>query len=1282
MAELALTFAQRAATSVAQGFAARAISSLLAKRQDTGARLDELHVLSSTDGAPMPIPYGRVRLGGQVIWVDQPVEHQINSRAGGKGGPRVSERKYTVSFAVGLCEGVIDGVGRMWADGALHNGSAVNMRVYLGDEDQLVDPLIETKEGSARAPAFRGLAYIVFEGFALEDFGNRIPQISIEVFRTPKGFGSENVEEKIRGVSLIPGSGEFIYATEPVITNLGPGKSVTENVHSFRGRPDVDIALDDLQTHLPNCDTVSLVISWFGDDLRCGNTRLQPAVETDEKQTVDLEWMVQELTRTQVPVVSKDALDRPIFGGTPSDNSVLQTIASLKIRALEVVFYPFVLMDIPEQNGLADPYGAPEQAAFPWRGRITCFPAPDQAGTVDKSANVIAQIDNFFGTANAADFQFGEDTIVYNGPNEWSYRRFILHYAKLCALAGGVDAFIIGSELRALTLLRDGVGNFPSVAHLRSLAAEVRAILPDTKISYAADWSEYFGYQPADGSNDVLFNLDELWADANIDFVAIDWYVPLSDWREGNQHTDAGSYKSIYDTAYLSANIEGGEGYDWFYASDDDRQNQLRSPIVDGEYGKDWVFRYKDLRSWWTNAHFDRPGGIEATSATSWVPQSKPIWFTETGCPAVDKGANQPNVFFDAKSSESALPHFSQGRRDDFIQREYLNANASYWVPQTGNNPISSLYSGPMVDAGKILAWTWDARPFPQFPALIDVWADGPNWARGHWFNGRMGLSSLAALIQDVCWRAGVVNVDVSSVEGLVPGFVVTGPTDVRAALEALLAVYGVESVEVFDGLRFQHIDRQAEIIPVPVNGHVVEKTATKLACTMPDIETPPIETRIQFSDESADYQPASASARGTMPAKRRVLDIALPLVSDREFISIAARDVLSRAIATARSAGIALPPSFLAIEPGDLVRLDSLDAHKAWRVEKTDDAAFRELSLRAQSPASTLAGVAGNPSLGPMPVTNPGPPVVAVLDIPLLPGEAERSGPKIAAFSEPWNGSILISEQGSLNQRARLQTPAIMGEVLDAVEAGGVLGRWDNATVLNISLYGGTLSSASPDDVLRGANTLAIEHANGSWEVLQFQNAILTGADTYALSGLLRGIAASDDALTTTIAQNALWVLVDDASQAMPMHDFEIGTNLQWVARSANAEIGGLEELNFAFTFADRVSRLPSPVHLRAAIGIDGVLISWIWRARRGGDFWGPADLPLVSTPERYRFVVYSVDSIVWEDIVSAPQTVMTDTQIDALFPNGRPAKLDIGVAQISSVSGAGVEARQFVYI
>ena len=57
------------------------------------------------------------------------------------------------------------------------------MRVYSGSETQEPDPLIEAKQGTGNAPAYRGTAYVVFERFAADNYGNRIPQLQFEVLR-------------------------------------------------------------------------------------------------------------------------------------------------------------------------------------------------------------------------------------------------------------------------------------------------------------------------------------------------------------------------------------------------------------------------------------------------------------------------------------------------------------------------------------------------------------------------------------------------------------------------------------------------------------------------------------------------------------------------------------------------------------------------------------------------------------------------------------------------------------------------------------------------------------------------------------------------------------------------------------------------------------------------------------------------------------------------------------------------------------------------------------------
>ncbi len=75
------------------------------------------------------------------------------------------------------------------------------------------------------------------------------------------------------------------------------------------------------------------------------------------------------------------------------------------------------MMDVPAGNALPDPWsGAASQPVYPWRGRISCHPAPGQAGTVDGTATAASQIAAFFGTASAAHFSVAAGSVTYSGP--------------------------------------------------------------------------------------------------------------------------------------------------------------------------------------------------------------------------------------------------------------------------------------------------------------------------------------------------------------------------------------------------------------------------------------------------------------------------------------------------------------------------------------------------------------------------------------------------------------------------------------------------------------------------------------------------------------------------------------------------------------------------------------------------------------------------------------------------------------------------------------------------
>ncbi len=409
-------------------------------------------------------------------------------------------------------------------------------------------------------------------------FGNRVPVLTAEVIRrAPNASGRPALEDLVTAVTMIPSMGEFTYATVPVNASTFGGIAGQNTVS---GGVDALKALDQLAVEAPRCRHVSLVVAWQGTDLRLGACRIVPKVETANKTTTP-EWLAGGVDRASAGLVSRDAGGAPMLGGAPSDLSVVQLIQALKGRGYAVTLYPFVMMDIAPGNGLPDPYGAAEQAAFPWRGRVTCHPAPGRPGSPDKTAAAADQVAAFFGSVAPADLAWNGKTVT-SARAEFSFRRFILHCARLAEAAGGVETFLIGSEMIGLTTVRSDASTFPAVAQLVSLAADARSILGSaTKLGYSADWTEYASHRPADGSGDVYFHLDPLWSNANIDFVGIDNYMPLADWRDGFDHLDAGGVPSPYDPAYLTGNVAAGELFDWYYPTPPPatRRPGRRSPI-------------------------------------------------------------------------------------------------------------------------------------------------------------------------------------------------------------------------------------------------------------------------------------------------------------------------------------------------------------------------------------------------------------------------------------------------------------------------------------------------------------------------------------------------------------------------------------------------------------------------------------------------------------------------------------------------------------------------------
>lgn len=615
----------------------------------------------------------------------------------------------------------------------------------------------------------------------------------------------------------------------------------------------------------------------------------------------------------------------------------------------------------------------------------------------------------------------------------------------------------------------------------------------------------------------------------------------------------------------------------------------------------------------------------------------KPVRLVEMGVPAVDKGANQPNVFYDPKSSESALPYFSDGSRDDVIQRRAIEAFHAHWS-EAENNPESGVYDGRMIPADGIALWAWDARPYPAFPARADAWSDAGNWRLGHWLNGRAGAALLGDVVTDVCSRVGAVC-DVSGLAGVVSGYGVAGPVSARAVLEPLVQAHGVDATER-DGaivFRMRGADRAALDA-----GRLVEEDGPALSVTRERLEQDEVAVWLRFVDAEGGYMPGHVRSGGSAAALP--VEVEAPLAMDRGQAEQLTERLAEELTLASQQARFAMAADGVRLEAGDVVALSGED----WRIVAVSDG--KTIAFDAVRAGASVAPVlAHGAPVTPPDVASPVEADVVIVDAPALPGEEDDTRPIGFAFAEPWGGPVRIlagADADQLSERGRIERPCAMGILVSGLYPH-VSGRWQETSVW-VSLAGGSLASASEMAVLNGANRALVETEAG-WELVQFRDAELVDVETWKLSMLLRGQQGSEDAMAAGAPVGSRILFLTGAEQRLSVADWERGLELEW---RAGEWLG---------TYAhEAVAARPwSPAHL--SLGwLDGdIALAWVRRARKDGDSWGAGNPPLEGS-EAYRVRVTGGESErAWEVTAAAAIYPATEQVVD--FPAGGLARIDV---------------------
>ena len=290
-----------------------------------------------------------------------------------------------------------------------------------------------------------------------------------------------------------------------------------------------------------------------------------------------------------------------------------------------------------------------------------------------------------------------------------------------------------------------------------------------------------------------------------------------------------------------------------------------------------------------------------------------------------------------------------------------------------------------MIDASAIHLWTWDARPYPVFPAALDVWSDGVNWQTGHWLNGRFGAAPLDALIAGILTDAGIGDFDSTALREGVDGYVIDRPIYHAACGDRAGRArgYAFDAAEVAATLLFRQRGGEAGrrarrgcagAARQPRASHAGARAGNRAAARSVDLVH---RFRHRLSPRCRQLAPSRGRCRACQPRRAGGGD------PDDAAAERRANIWLQDLWAGRESADFALPPSRLGLASGDVVGLTMSGRRHVIEIRALTDAQARTVKAQSIDPGVFDMPLAVPRRLVPQAPPPVGPVQALLLDLP-----------------------------------------------------------------------------------------------------------------------------------------------------------------------------------------------------------------------------------------------------------------------------------------------------------
>ena len=443
----------------------------------------------------------------------------------------------------------------------------------------------------------------------------------------------------------------------------------------------------------------------------------------------------------------------------------------------------------------------------------------------------------------------------------------------------------------------------------------------------------------------------------------------------------------------------------------------------------------------------------------------------------------------------------------------------------------------------------------------------------------------------------------------------------------------------------------------------------------------------LAYQDIDADFRAVTCSSRRLTGERRRNRDVQLPIVSTYDRVLPVVEQWLRSLWLERDRLSFAIPQSRLDVEVGDVLQTRVDDRNNLVVVTRIEEGLMRRVQARTVAGIQRLtsaSNVANRPSAGELPSAIL-PPNVVVLDLPIFDEDQAGHAPQLAINANHWTGGspVALSNDGSAFQTRQTVDRAAAIGTLRSELGSGVIGVFDNATMIEIDLPNANLSSVEEQVLFSGRNVLAIQSRLNTWELLQFGHAELIGPNRWKLSKLLRAQLGTEDALEAGFDIGAAVVLINGAVEALDVSRSETDRSFQLKAGLLGREFTDQFTTQLTVNPVRRGLKPLSPVHLKATRNFESgdITLSWIRRTRINGDVWEAVDVPLAEEREQYVVSINNGAQLV--RTFQADQNNVIYSKQQQIEDFGEAAsEFDFEVAQLSASEGAGISRSRFIFL